>query len=178
MSDPTGACYDSPDECHYTEDETQALLNFAYQQATAGPIEGLVNIYKNSSGGGHFDFGAEGGFVNTENDTWLVGEIEMGPREMGNFMAGFQAGAYDEKHWGILGPAEAAVSGAGIYYARRDPDEDDYDRESRPWIRFGVETGRRFLPSDDPTDGLRLPRSFEETAPTLRPPDSTLEENF
>jgi hypothetical protein len=92
----------------------------------------------------------------------------MGAREMGNFIAGFGAGAYDSNFTDPLGVAEVLTVAGGIYYANQDPDESNTDAESRPFIRSGVDAGRAFQRTEQDTTGLRLPPAASGHQPRER----------
>ncbi|MGE4037740.1 MAG: RHS repeat-associated core domain-containing protein [Hyphomonadaceae bacterium] len=143
-SDPTGMCYRSTDVCNYTEEETRSMLTAARTEATAGRRAGLENIKTNSSSGGDYDFLAG----NTANDSWTFEGETYNASEMGNFVAGFQAGAYDEEFGGFT--ARTAVYGAGIVDSLGKGDL-DFDARSRPSITAGIEAAQGFEPSAPPT---------------------------
>lgn len=144
LSDPTGVCYKTDDTCNYTEAETQSLLTGARNEATAGREAGLANIVSNSSKGGSYDFQVG----NTANDTWTFNGETYNASEMGNFVAGFQAGAYDQEFGGI--GAQVAVYAAGIADSIEKGDW-DLDARSRPAISAGVDAAQTFEPSTPPT---------------------------
>ncbi|MDR3412316.1 MAG: RHS repeat-associated core domain-containing protein [Formivibrio sp.] len=96
----------------YNQQQTLAQLNTAYAEATAGPIQGLVNIYNNSTG--KYDFGW---IPQNRYDTWTVNGQTMDASQFGNFIAGFEGASYDLKYFALTGTdAEEAVMLAGLYY--------------------------------------------------------------
>jgi RHS repeat-associated protein len=143
--DPTGLCYHNGEEvCHYTEEQTRSLLTGARAEAIAGPSAGLENIKSNSRNGGDYDFLSG----DTAHDTWTFNGKEYNASQMGNFVAGFQAGAYDKQFGGVT--ARAAVYGAGIVDSIKKGDT-DLDGKSRPAITAGMQAARGFAPSTSPT---------------------------
>jgi hypothetical protein len=156
LSDPTGMCYKGEGRCHYSEEETRSLLTLARQEAIAGRLAGLANIRTNlspggplSPGGGDFDFQVG----STANDTWTFNGSRMNASEMGNFMAGFMAGAYDKEFGGIS--ARTAAVGAGIILSVLKGDN-DLDARSQPHIFAGMRAARDFGPSQPPAPGSNL----------------------
>lgn len=147
LSDPTGMCYKTDDVCNYTEAETRSLLTGAQREATAGREAGLANIVSNSGPAGDYDFLVGKMVGNTANDTWTFEGETYNASEMGNFMAGFQAGAYDEEFGGI--GARVAVYGAGIVDSLEKGDW-DLDARSRPAISAGIRAAQNFEPSTPP----------------------------
>jgi RHS repeat-associated protein len=104
--------------------QTLALLHQAYCEATAGPIQGLKNIYNNSTG--KYDFGWTPQY---RHSTWTLGNVTMNADQMGNFIAGFEGASYDNRFtFGLGNLAQSGVEGAGLYYhlngqthAKNDP---------------------------------------------------------
>jgi RHS repeat-associated protein len=143
-TDPSGMCYHSDDVCDYTEEETRGMLTQARAEATSGPTAGWENIRTNSSYGGDYDFQVG----STENDTWTIGGRTYNASEMGNFMAGFQAAAYDEKFGSGL-DAKLAVYVAGILDSINKGDT-DLDAKSRPAIDAGINVAQGFIASTPP----------------------------
>ena len=78
----------------YNAVATRAWLTVAYTSATAGPIQGLLNIRNNSKGNGIYDTG----WNEHEKDTWCVNGVKLNADQFGNFLAGFQAAAYDRTY--------------------------------------------------------------------------------
>lgn len=71
----------------YSAAETQQqFLGPAFQSATAGPIQGLLNIKNNSQGRGPYDFG----WNQHANDTFCVNGKRLNADQFGNYMAGYQ----------------------------------------------------------------------------------------
>ena len=97
----------------YTETDVQNIfLGPAYDQATAGRLQGLINIWLNSEGRGPYDFSNEPGY---EGDTFCVNGKPLNRWEFGNYIAGYQGAAYDLKY-GDTVSALAAVYVAGASY--------------------------------------------------------------
>jgi RHS repeat-associated protein len=140
----------------YNEQQTQQLfLQQAYKDATAGYFKGLWNIRNHSTGGGDFDF------AHNEHaaDTFTRCGIKMSAGDFGNYIAGFQSGAWDDAYYGDreigfslkhlyqLRYAEAIARGAGVFYHLKgdtDVQNDRWDRTGMPWITLGADDGRIF----------------------------------
>jgi RHS repeat-associated protein len=135
----------------YNQQQTQQMLQQAYNSATAGYFQGLENIRNNSQGGGPYDFAHDPNNVH-QNDTWTICGVEMSAGDFGNYIAGFQAGAWDQLYYGdpwrpFVRWAEGATYLAGIYYHLRgqsDVPNDPWDDTGLPWIKHGADAGRRF----------------------------------
>jgi hypothetical protein len=135
----------------HDEDETLEILQGAYNSATAGYFQGLLNIRNNSQGGGPYDFGHDptGTY---QSDTWTKCGVTMSAGDFGNYIAGFQAGAWDQtfydnswRHWDR--PAEGLAYLAGIYYhasGQSDVPNDPWDNTGLPWIKRGADDGHSF----------------------------------
>lgn len=140
----------------YNQQQTiEQFLQQAYSDATAGYFKGLRNIFHHSSGGADFDFAHN----EHAGDTFTVCGIKMSAGDFGNFMAGFQSGAWDDafygdvdmgfslKHLWQLRYAEtvARMFGAG-YHLKGDTDvpNDRLDKGGMPWITLGADYGRSF----------------------------------
>jgi RHS repeat-associated protein len=151
ISDPLGL-YD------YNEQETQQLLWQAYLSATAGYFQGLRNIRNHSQGGGDYDFSHDPNGIH-QSDTWTRCGVKMTASDFGNYIAGFQAGAWDDANYGDrdigfslkhtfqLRYAEFVANLAGIYYHNfggPSSTKDRLDRSGRPWITLGADDGRAF----------------------------------
>ena len=97
----------------YNEQQTLALLQQAYNEATAGRIQVLENIYNNSTG--KYDFGW---IPQNRYDTWTRCGRKMDASQMGNYIAGFEGASYDQEYLNTTGGgnAEFAVMAAGLYY--------------------------------------------------------------
>jgi RHS repeat-associated protein len=131
--------------------ETNALLTTAYNEATAGVLRGLWNIFKNSTG--KYDFGWHDP---DQSDTFCVNGNVLNVDAMGNFIAGFGGQAYDQTYPNpplgtspLLpnGAALTAVIDAGILYhltgltkAKNDP----FDLTGIADIMNGAEYAKNF----------------------------------
>ncbi len=134
----------------YNSLQTQMFLAQAYGSATAGPMQGLYNIAKNSTG--QYDF------KNDKNpnhgSTWCVNGQRMDAAQFGNYIAGFEGAAYDAT-WASGGApvAEAGVKAGGIFYHVGDaengdiPWSDALDSSGRPDINAGENAASNFLGS-------------------------------
>lgn len=81
----------------YNEQQTLELfLQPAYNDATAGYFHGLWNTFNHSRGNGDYDFG----WNEHQNDTFTSCGRKMTAGEFGNYMAGFQTGAWDDGFYG------------------------------------------------------------------------------
>ncbi len=114
----------------HSEQETFNQLCEAYREATAGPIQGLINMFNNSTGKlnpsdggfdahdpGKYDFGL---LTQYSGDTWTVMGYTMDPSHFGNFIAGWEGAAYDNAYleggWSPGSGAELAMEGGGLWY--------------------------------------------------------------
>jgi len=143
----------------YSEQETlQYFLQPAYNDATAGYFGGLWNIRNHSQGGGDYDFAHDPSGIH-QSDTWNRCGLKMSAGDFGNYIAGFQAGAWDQLYYGDreigfslkhtyqLRYAEFVTNLAGIYYhsfGQSDVLNDKMDKTGRPWITLGADDGRTF----------------------------------
>ena len=142
----------------YNEKETQQWLQNAYNDATAGYFKGLWNIRNHSQGGGDYDFAHDPNGIH-QADTWTRCGIKMSAGDFGNYIAGFQGGAWDQvnygdreigfnlKHTYRLRYAEFLVNLGGIFYhatGQSDVPHDPGDKTGRPWITLGADDGRAF----------------------------------
>jgi RHS repeat-associated protein len=141
----------------YNEQQTLQILQQAYDGATSSYFGGLSFIYQHSKGNGPYDFGYN---VVTSADTFTRCGLTMTATDFGNYVAGFQAGSWDDafygdrqigfspKHLWQLRYAEGVVQAFGILYhlipgqsfAKNDPS----DQTGRPWITLGSDDGRSF----------------------------------
>jgi RHS repeat-associated protein len=149
FSDPFGLA-------DYNQQQTLDLfLQPAYSDATAGYFKGLWDIRNHSTGGGDFDFAHN----EHAGDTFTVCGIKMSAGDFGNYIAGLQAGAWDDAFYGDreigfslshlyqLRYAEATARLAGLYYHLRgdtDARNDPWDKTGWPWITLGANYGRTF----------------------------------
>ena len=140
----------------YNEQETmQLFLQPAYRDATAGFFNGLWNVRNHSTGGGDFDFAHN----EHASDTFTRCGVKMSAGDFGNYIAGFQAGAWDNAYYGDreigfsldhlyqLRYAEALARLAGVYYhitGDTNVDGDPWDKRGFPWITLGADDGRAF----------------------------------
>jgi RHS repeat-associated protein len=129
----------------HNEQETLLLLQQAYNSATAGRIQGLLNIQRNSEGKGPYDFG----YTDAMDDTWTRCGVTMDADHFANYVAGFQGAAYDDAFYWTTGFiwAETAVKGAGILYhitGRTKAVNDPWDRTGFPMINAGERDGENF----------------------------------
>jgi uncharacterized protein RhaS with RHS repeats len=129
---------------NYSEQQTVALLSQAYAEATAGRVQGLENIYNNSTG--KYDFGW---IPQDRYDTWTIDGMTMDANQFGNFMAGFEASAYDQEYFETTGGgnAELAVILAGLYYhmsGKTHAHNDPFDKTGMPDILNGEAFGWLF----------------------------------
>ena len=106
LLDPLGLRY-------YDCCETQKFLEKAYNDATAGPISGLLNLAYNSTG--PFDFKSF-----QKDDTFCVNGRKLSAPEFGNYIAGFGGGAYDQAYAPLTSAAGFGVLAAGLYYHLTD----------------------------------------------------------
>jgi RHS repeat-associated protein len=133
------------------EKETLAILQKAYADATAGFFKGPGNIRRHSQGGGDFDFAHN----EHAGDTFARCGVRMSAGDFGNYIAGFQSGAWDDafygdreigyslKHTWRLRYAEGLANLAGIYYHLRgdtDVKGDPWDKVGRPWVTLGADS--------------------------------------
>jgi|ERR1035437_1919051 hypothetical protein len=129
---------------NFNTTQTLALLHKAYCEATAGRIQGLQNIYSNSTG--KYDFGWTPQY---RYATWNLYGTTMDANQMGNFIAGFEAGAYDTKYSETTGGgnATAAVFAYGLYYhlsGKTHAHNDPLDFTGDPDIANGVGAGMTY----------------------------------
>jgi len=136
----------------HSEQETLALLQQAYADATAGRIKGLQNIrhHSDNRGGlgsseGDYDFG----WGKQKDDTWTRCGKKMNADQFGNYVAGFQGAAYDHYYFWTTGAftAQASVEAVGIYYhltRHTKATNDPWDKTGRPDIRAGERDGWNF----------------------------------
>jgi RHS repeat-associated protein len=130
---------------------TDLFLTPAYNDATAGFFKGLLNIRDHSQGGGDYDFAHN----LHSGDTFVRCGLTMSAGDFGNYIAGFQAGAWDSNFYGngwrsSVRYAEGAAYVAGIYYhasGQSDVPNDRLDKTGRPLITLGADDGRTFDPS-------------------------------
>ena len=127
----------------YNEQETLALLQQAYGEATAGRIQGLRNIYNNSRG--KYDFGWNG----HDQDTFTRCGKSLDANQFGNYIAGFEGAAYDQNYFWTTGAltAQASVEIYGVIYHLRGATkakDDPWDKTGRPDIRAGERDGWNF----------------------------------
>jgi RHS repeat-associated protein len=133
----------------YNEQETLQWLQNAYDASTVGYFQGLWNIRNNSQGGGPYDFGHDPTGVH-QGDTWTRCGIKMSAGDFGNYIAGFQAGAWDRKfNQAVPGTTFAIglVKLADIYYhltGDTDVPNDPWDKTGMPWINSGIDDGFNF----------------------------------
>jgi RHS repeat-associated protein len=131
----------------YNEQQTQQLLQQAYDSSTAGRLGGLWNIFNNSKGNGPYDFSWNEA---TESDTWTRCGKTYNAGQFGNYVAGFQGAAYDQKYFWTTGAiwAETAVKGFGILYhiipGQSKAVNDPFDRTGFPDINAGEKDGWNF----------------------------------
>lgn len=122
----------------YSEQET-ALLQEAYNSATAGRIQGMLNIFNNSRANGPYDFG----YGKHCADTWTRCGAKMDADHFGNYMGGFQGAAYDRAFfWSTGGRAEMYVYAAGLYYHMTEQTkalDDSFDATGFPIIDAGTQ---------------------------------------
>jgi hypothetical protein len=97
----------------YNEQQTLQLLQQAFKSSTAGRFSGLLNIYHNSKGNGPYDFG----WNEHKGDTFARCGRKFNADEFGNYVAGFQGAAYDQKYY-PHGLAESLVEEFGVYQTR------------------------------------------------------------
>jgi RHS repeat-associated protein len=132
----------------WNEQQTLDWLRKAYASATAGPIQGLLNIKNHSTGDWDFGWSAQ-----YHNDTWTRCGKKMNADQFGNYIAGFQGGAYDHNlnpYPFLLVPfpppflALPLVQGAGVYYhisGKTKAKNDRFDRTGMPDILAGAADG-------------------------------------
>lgn len=134
-----GACGSSFTD--YGQQATANQLQTASREVTAGRILGLYAMKDHSCGECKYDYG----WNEHASDTWNVCGQILNADQMGNFMAGYQAGVYDDyyRFTAGSGTASAAVLGAGVVYhmfGRTKAKGDWSDKTGRPDIL----RGRRF----------------------------------
>jgi RHS repeat-associated protein len=136
----------------YNEQQTNNLfLGPAYSDATAGFFRGVSNLRNHSQGGADYDFAHN----KHAGDTFVRCGVTMSAGDFGNYIAGFQAGAWDDFNYGsgwrsLVRYAEGAAYVAGIYYhwsGQSDVPNDKWDMTGRPWITLGVKDGRTYSKS-------------------------------
>ena len=142
----------------YNEQETRDLfLQPAYLDATAGYFQGLWNIANHSKGGGDYDFGYN---LPTSGNTYMRCGRKMTAAEFGNYMAGFEAGAWDDAFYGDreigfslqhtwqLRYVEMTVRLDGVVFHNIPGQSmgpyDPLDKGGWPWITLGDDDGRTF----------------------------------
>jgi RHS repeat-associated protein len=153
----------------YNEQQTLELfLQPAYNDATAGYFQGLGNIFEHSRGWqgndkpyGDYDFSQN----DHRNDTFTRCGKKMTAGEFGNYMAGFEGGAWDDAFYGDreigfsrdnlwqLRYAETAARAFGLFYHQIDrvvpgqtlAQNDPWDKTGFPWITLGADDGRSFM---------------------------------
>jgi RHS repeat-associated protein len=132
----------------YSAQETQQqFLGPAFDSATAGPIQGIINMYNNSSGAGPYDFA----FNAHKDDTFCVNGKRMTAAGFANFMAGYQGKSYDNWVTGSPFPALATMYAAGWWY-HNTPDNstsqnDPLDKSGFPYIHMGAQAAPTPPPS-------------------------------
>jgi hypothetical protein len=126
----------------YNASETQVWLTEAFSSATAGPVQGLLNIHHNSTDVGPYDFG----WNEHKNDTWNVDGQQMNADKFANFMAGFQAQAYDDTY--PVGNAALNIAfGVGVWdHLTGDTKavNDPWDNTGVPFINAGAEYAKNW----------------------------------
>jgi RHS repeat-associated protein len=114
----------------YSDAETQQeFLCPAFRSATAGPIAGLWNIFNNSRYFyeyiGPYDFGHNA----HQHDTFNVDGYELTASQFGNYIAGYEGEAYDEKFGHSYFALHAVYLGGKFYHqnggsgAKNDPQD-------------------------------------------------------
>ena len=119
----------------YNSQETQQILDKAYQRATSGLFSGLLHIYEDNAPMGTFDFAGNSMF---KKDTFCVNGERLTPFEFGNYAAGYEGAAYDET-FSFAPPALLTVyaGGVGLHLAGATVATDD------PWDITGGALIRR-----------------------------------
>ena len=129
----------------WNERETMLLLQQAYDSATAGRLQGLLNILHNSKGNGPYDFGWNS---DTQADNWTRCGTKMNADDFANYVAGFQGAAYDREYfWTTGGRALMTVYAFGIGYHLTGNTKavgDPFDLTGMPMINAGAGDGGRF----------------------------------
>ena len=120
----------------YTACQTQLLfIGPAYNDATAGFFKGLVNIYNNSSSLGQYDFDNN---VHAF-DTFMVNGHLLNAGQFGNFLAGYQAQAYDYKYHVPFALQEMYIAGVGLHLLHNtNAINDPWDQTGIPYISEGA----------------------------------------
>jgi RHS repeat-associated protein len=136
-----GACGNSLTD--YNQQQTGSQLQTAYNEVTAGRLIGLLNIKNHSCGECKYDYG----WNSHSADTWNVCGQILNADQMGNFMAGYQAGAYDKYYFWTTGAiwAQGSVDAAGVLYhltGRTKATSDPLDRTGMPDILRGQRYAR------------------------------------
>jgi hypothetical protein len=132
----------------YNEQETLQLLQEAYNGATSGRWNGMMFIFYHSNGGRPYDFGHDPNGIH-QNDHWYRCGKKMDAWQFGNYVAGFQGGAYDERYFWTTGAiwAETAVKSFGLAFHLRgwtNAQNDPYDETGTPDINAGEADGWNF----------------------------------
>lgn len=126
------------------------ILAQAYASASEGLIQGLLNIYHNSSGAGPYDFGFKTNNLvqGPNNDTFCVNGSKLTADQFGNFIAGFQGQAYDNTPYWTPYSALGFVEIAGIAYHNipggSEAKNDRLDRTGLPFVNAGAEYAKKF----------------------------------
>lgn len=136
-----GACGSSFTD--YNRQQTSSQLQTAYNEVTAGRIIGLLNIKNHSCGECKYDYG----WNSHSADTWNICGRTFNADQMGNFMAGYQAGVYDKNYFWTTGAiwAQGSVDAAGVLYhmtGRTKATTDPLDRTGMPDILRGQRYAR------------------------------------
>jgi RHS repeat-associated protein len=122
----------------YSAAETQEqFLRPAFSSATAGPIQGIVNIYNNSKNGSQiYDFS----YNNHANDTFCANGKRLSAAQFANYIAGYQGKAYDQYVTSPF-PALAAVYTYGLedhLFGNTLAVNDPFDRTGFQYIHMGA----------------------------------------
>lgn len=130
--------------------DTLKLLDQVYCESTAGPIQGLKNIHRNSNQSAKYDF-----YYNQQrNDKWHLWGDTFDSSMMANFVAGFEGRVYDSKYtWEMIPVAQRTVEayGIGFHVTKRSKEKHDpLDRTGMPDIKHGERFAGLYI--DHPPD--------------------------
>ena len=143
--DPLGLRY-------YNCCQSEKILAAAYREATAGPTQGLYNIFNNSLGKRDYK-------ERNPYDTFCVDGHVVSAPEFGNYIAGLEASAYDKRYAFSVQFAGTAVIQAGIWFHRSNAvlytfsagtygEFDPLDLTGIPFIDDGLIAGHYFDPNE------------------------------
>lgn len=161
----------------WNRSETAWYLKYAFNDATSDPLTGLANIFFNSAW--FFDFGNISDSRNGrkgKEDTFCIDGFQLTAHQMGNFIAGYAAQAYDNAFGGfaletvktygvgyhIRAWAESLIPGANPESLSRSYD-DPWDLTGMPDINAGADyaqsqSGHSEVPASNSLKGRGYPK--------------------